>query len=211
MRFFPAVSLTLLNLCLAAAGHAQETPEFVAKYFLPPRTQIAQLRKLDPESKQVKSVPAIVTGHIVSAESSDIVFAYMNPAAESYDKSLFISLLHGGNSGYVKIYEMTYYGRILLTHDALGLLRLPGDSRDSIVLFSGIGASLGGELQVFRWTDPWGLVNVMPNNGGVHGFSFVEGKDGLKVVLSTEKYLGEKGVPPPVSYRWDGRKFVNVK
>jgi hypothetical protein len=211
MRFFAAVSLTLLNLCFAAAGDAQQTPELVAKGFLPPGTEIAQLRKLDPESKQVKSVPAIVTGHVVSAESSDIVFAYMNPAGESYDKSLFIGLLHRRDSAYVKIYEMTYYGRILLVHDALRLLRLPRDSRDSIVLFSGIGASLGGEVQVFRWNDSWGLVNVMPNNGGVHHVSFVEDKEGLSVRLSFEKYPGEKGVQPPSLYRWDGRKFMKVK
>ena len=93
----------------------------------------------------------------------------------------------------------------------LKLVPLRGTDAYCLAVTTGVGACLGATVEVLKWDDTQGLMNVMPANESAHHVSFVEGKEGLSVRLSFEKYPGEKGVQPPILYRWDGRRFTNVK
>lgn len=211
----PLRSATVLMTCVFLANsHAnQSRPVEIASRFLPPGAEIGNIYKINPATgKRGDQSPAVLVAHVISASSNDLVLAYYSPASSpGLDRSLFVDLLHEGKTGYVKVWEGSYYGHILLVPDALRVLKLPGEKRDAVGLISGRGASIGGQLQILRWDATWGFVNVMPENGPAHGFSLNEDSGKLTVTVSFEKYPGEKGVPPPIMFRWDGSRFVKVK
>ena len=208
--------LLVSQLFLTTVCSAQDNPEEVAKAFLPPRAQFAEFVRSDPKTGEtIQRSPAILSGHIVSQKSDDIVFAYQTRLQDPHIKSLFVALLHKAASGYAMVYEITYYNRYLWAQDfstiGLKLVKLRGANAYCLAVTTAVGASLGATVEVLKWDDTQGLVNVMPANESAHHVSFVEDKEGLSVVLAFEKYPGEKGVRPPMSYRWDGRKFTSVK
>jgi len=208
--------LLVSQLFLTTVCSAQDNPEEVAKAFLPPRAQFAEFVRSDPKTGEtIQRSPAILSGHIVSQKSDDIVFAYQTRLQDPQIKSLFVALLHKAASGYVKVYEITYYQRYLWAQDfstvGLKLVPLRGTDAYCLAVTTAVGASLGATVEVLRWDDTQGLVNVMLTNGSVYHVSFLDDKEGLSVTLSFEKYPGEKGVQPPILYRWDGRKFTKVK
>ena len=156
VAYFLACCLFLRGICTAQSG----TPAEVASLFLPPNTRLAELVTIAPKTfKPVKSEAAILRGHIVTPASNDIVLAYYTPpSAPDHDKALFVAFLHETPAGYVKLYELTYYGRLLMrdvSMPGIKLLRLSGNGRDSVAIYTGIGASLGGQVQVFQWREPW--------------------------------------------------------
>ncbi len=211
---FPKLAV-LVVLCLyhPSVCAAQEGAVELAKQFLPPKAGLAQFEKFDPKSGEfIERNPAVLTGHIVSEKSKDIVFAYYSKASDMPTKSLFVDLLHETKSGYVKLSEFSYYGRFLWVQDfsTIGLRLLPvgKGGRESIGIITSMGASLGAQLQVFQWDDTFGLLNTMPERLSAYDFSFFAESGRLRIVLSFEKYPGEKGARVPIAYQWEGKKFV---
>ncbi len=208
----------LLAAVSGAPLHAQgSSPDAVAiaRTFLPPRTELEQIAKYDPRSGDlIEQRPAVLVGHILSPKSRDIALAYKTPGGKGYNGTLFISLLHETEGGYVKIYERAYYDQLLWVQDfstvGLSLLPVAETETQAIAAITGIGASLGGKLEVFKWDDTWGLTDVMPANGSVHGFGFAQQKEGLRITLSYAKSPSDKSAPPPISYFWNGNRVVKT-
>jgi hypothetical protein len=209
------ILVSQIILSLAVTCSAQQKPTDVASSFLSPGTRLAELERFDPSTgKPTQAVSAVITGHFVSPDSNDIVFAQVNTSQDPRAKSLFITVLHKLPSGYTNVFEKSYYQRYLWVQDfttvGLKVLRLPGELIDSILISTARGASLGAQTELYHWVDGLGMVNVMPNHPPAHQVSFILGNNQFTLKLSFQKYPGEKGVPHPISYRWDGHKLARA-
>jgi hypothetical protein len=124
---------------------------------------------------------------------------------------LFISILHQTSKGYLKVFEKSYYESFLWAQDfataGLKLIRLPGESRDALLVATAQGASLGAQAEIYRWDDSMGTVNIMPDHPRVHHISITTENGRFLLTLSFEKYPGELGVPRALVYRWDGHEL----
>jgi hypothetical protein len=203
----------LIALMLAHVGpspRAQaEKPLQVAHAFLPPNGQLAELYTFDYRSGRVSSrAPAVVTGHIVSPNSEDIVFAYYSPSVGVLHKTLFITLIHRASSGYQKEYELCYRSQVLLVPNAIQVLHLEGLATDVVAVVHGVGAALGGQLDVFRWDDTVGLENTFPADGSAHYVSILPNGGRAKVRLGFGKAIN---AGPFRDYVWDGTRFVRAE
>lgn len=213
MKSWAVFSVGLCYLLLVGAICAQQSAYDVARTFLPPQGEMAELVTYDPSTGEpIERRPAVLMGQIASSDVKDIVFAYYTRVADLGWKSLFVAILHKTDSGYVKLSEVVYPNRVLWVQEfatnGLNVLRLPGRDTDSISMITSSGASLGGQLEIFNWDSDWGLKNVMPGNTSVRHFGFKENKESLTITLSFERYPGEEGVPPPIVYKWCGDEFV---
>ena len=206
------LSLLYSLLCLGANGSVAAD---VAKSFLPPGSRMVQLEKYDPKTGKVTgSEPAAIACHILSPESDDIIFAYETPEGDAHNKVLFVDLLHKSEQRYVKLQELSYYGEHLWTQDfatiGLKLIHPPESRTDAVAVMTGIGAALGGQLQVFKWDPDFGLRDVMPENGSVKKFYFTQEKNGVRIRLSFERYPGDREAPAAIIYLWDGKNASKV-
>jgi hypothetical protein len=195
------------QMCLAEQSAVQ-----VASSFLPPGARMATVDRYDPKTgRTIESRPAVLDMHFVSENASDVVFAYTNTSQEPQARVLFIAILHKATNGYFKIFEKSYYESFLWSQDfattGLRIVRLPGDSKDSVMVATARGASLGVQAELYRWEDGLGATNTMPSHPAAHRISLISEKDRFVLKLSFEKYPGEKGVPRPMLYRWDGREL----
>jgi hypothetical protein len=185
----------------------------VARSFLPPDSELATLYTFNYRTLSYgPNFPAVLTAHIMGPSSHDIVFAYYSPRANRMVKTLFVVLLHGTPSGYRETYVLSYRAHVLLVSKAIRIVRLQSISTDAVAIITGMGASLGGRLEVFVWRDPWGWQNIFPPNGSMHYFYLFPQKQGtsLIVALSASKHPGLNVSPPPFWYRWDGKRFVKI-
>lgn len=183
----------------------------VARRFLVPNTQLEELYTFDYSAGRVSSrCPAVLTGHILSADSDDVVFAYYSPHISVLEKTLFITLLHRTSSGYEKEYELAYRSHVLLVPSAMRILRLGGQTRDVAAVMHGIGAALGGQIDVFRWEEPAGWRNIFPANGSVHYFTILQDHGRVRVRLGYGKSI-DAATPPPVEYVWNGKEFAKAR
>lgn len=203
--FFPIVS----------AYSGEQALNSVVARFLPPGTKLADLRRFDPKTgNSVESTSAILSGHFVSSSSSDLAFAYVNESEDPQSKSLFVTVLHQGPDGYAVVFEKSFYERFLWVQDfstvGFKLLKLPGESKDSIVIATARGASLGLQTEIYHWEDGIGMVNIMPEHPSAHHISLLSSDSQFAVRLSFEKYPGEKGVPQPMIYRWNGHELARA-
>jgi hypothetical protein len=194
---------------------AQQTPKEIASSFLPPGTRMAEIQRFDPKTgNPIESNPAVLSGHFVSPESNDLVFAYMNASQEPQTRSLFVTVLHRSSEGYAIVFEKSFYERFLWVQDfattGLKIVKLPGESVDSIAITTARGASLGAQTELYHWVDGVGMVNLMPSHPPAHQVAFILQRNQFALRLSFEKYPGERGVPQPMLYRWDGHQLARV-
>lgn len=204
-------SLVFAVRTVRSADASAPDPTSVARSFLPPNCQLASLYTFDYAIGREKSRwPAVLTGHILSTDSPDIVFAYYCPQIHVFEKTLFLDVLHEVSGNYEKVYEITYRARVLFVPRAIRLIRLQGIDTDAVTVVTAMGAALGGQLEIFVWRDPWGWQNIFPANGSVHYFYFFDGVDGFRVALSFSHQRGLNVSPPPKWYRWDGKRFVET-
>ncbi len=204
-----AVFLFLVANCL---GAEQQDLLRVVNRFLPAGGRLVNLEKFDAKSgKLLAHDPAILSGSIVARNSKDIVFAYETEAMDLGTRFLFFTLLHKDDSGYVKVFELTYSNQFLWVQDfstvGFQLVRLSGTQKDYVLIATAVGASLGASVQVFGWDNDFGLTNLFPPNSGVRYFQL--GQDGnLQFCeLRFEKYVGEKEALPRKRLFWDGSRF----
>jgi hypothetical protein len=189
---------------------AAPDPLTVARSFLPPNSQLANDYSFDFRAGRVnKEWPAVLTGHIVGPDSQDIVLAYYSPQIHTMDKTLFLDLLHQTPSGYEKMYEVSYRPQVLFGPRGLRLVHLSGVQTDGVAVIHGIGADLGGRLDIFVWRDPWGWQNIFPPNSTGYTYFFPRKSD-LEIALSTAKRPGLDVSPPPVWFRWNGERFIKI-
>lgn len=210
------LTLFVVMACSVVLGQTPaDAPLAVARRFLPPNSDLAQLYTFDYATGRVsREWPAVLTGHVVAPDASDIVFAYYSPHIRTVEKTLFISLLHKAAGDYQKVFEVSFRSQVLLDPESMKLIRLPGIPTDTLAVIAGVGALLGGHLDIFVWREPWGWQNLFPPNDGVHYFYFFPSQSGLDIALSWAKDRGPDGrparVPPPSWYRWDGQRFVKI-
>ncbi len=209
-RLFPCV----ITLLISGSAHAtQHTPYEAASSFLPPGTRIADLQRFDPKTgKPTESTPAVFAGHFVSPNSSDIVFACINKSQDPETKSLFVIMLHKVSESYSVVFEKSYFERFLWVQDfntvGLKILKLPGETVDSVAIATARGASLGVQVELYHWVDGLGMTNVMPSHPPAHQISFLSEDNHFTLKLSFEKYPGEKGAPQPMLFRWNGHQLT---
>jgi hypothetical protein len=195
----------------ASEKRTVENPVAVARRFLPPNCQTATLYTFDFDAGRVsRRWPAVLTGHIVGPNTKDVVFAYYCPPGNVIQKTLFLDLLHRTPHGYEKDYEISYRTQVLLIPKAIRVLHLRGLSSDAVAVIHGIGATLGGQLDVFLWSNLWGWQDIFPRNGGTGYTYFFPRKTGLDVALSTANHPGLAVSPPPVWFRWNGKEFEKI-
>jgi hypothetical protein len=207
-------ALILCFLAIPAPSRgAGRDPIAAARSFLPPRSELAQLYSFDYKLGRVtRRWPAVLPAHVMGPTSEDIIFAYYSPTVNTVEKTLFITLLHRAPDGYEKVYEKSYRSQVLLAPDSLRIFHLQGEATDALAVMAGVGASLGGHLDVLVWRGVKGWVNVFPPNGGVHYFYFFPTPHELAVALSRARRPGPDGKPslepPPAWFKWDGRGFT---
>ncbi|MGH9451732.1 MAG: hypothetical protein ACRD11_14540 [Terriglobia bacterium] len=190
---------------------AVHNPIAVARSFLPPNSKLAQLYRINYHPRwSVATRPAVLATHIVSRQSEDLVFAYYSPQIHTFDKTLFVTLLHPASGGYEQAYTVSYRDQVLLVPDAMRILHLGGWSTSAVAVIAGMGAALGGHLDVFVWRDPWGWQNIFPRNGSMDYFYFFPKPAGLVVALTSANHPGLNVSPPPLWYRWNGKRFVKI-
>ena len=208
-----SISIVALHCLLPSYAQAPlQNPLEIAIKFLPPSTKLAETYKLDAKTRSAtEREPAVLAGHFLSARSEDIAFAYYTPASSpDHEKCFFVALLHKSSSGYVKLWEQSFYSEGFITPQAMRLIKVSREHPDLLAVVTGLGASVGGRLRVFRWDATWGFTNVAPENQGGHQFDFSQSEKGPRVTVSFEKYPGDTGARPPVTYSWDGKKLLET-
>ncbi|HET7101001.1 MAG TPA: hypothetical protein VFJ52_07620 [Terriglobia bacterium] len=191
-----------------------EDPVAVARRFLPPNSRLEKLYSFDYSASRVtKRWPAVLTAHIMSPESRDIVFAYRTPRnSQHYEHHLFIAFLHHTEEGYEEIYAVSCQKEVLLTPRAIRILHLKSMDTDAVAVMHGIGAASGGRLDIYAWNEAWGIRNIFPPNGSMDYFYFFPRPEGLTIALTSflAKRPGLDVSPPPVWYRWNEKHFVKI-
>jgi hypothetical protein len=206
-----SVPARALSPTAVQGGVASASAVAVAREFLPPRSQLATLYTFNYHTLNYgPDFPAVLQAHITSPKSVDIIFAYYSPRADTMTKTLFLDLIEKTPRGYEKIFEVSYRPQILFVSKAIRLVHLDGIRTDAVAVMHGIGADLGGSVDVLVWNDPWGWRNIFPANGGIHYFYFFAHGVRPEVALSSSKHPGLEVTPAPVWYRWDGRRFVRI-
>lgn len=223
------IRLVIAAMLACSVGLAQKTaatgkkptadPVAVARRFLPPNSQLEELYSFDYRTGQViKRWPAVLAAHIVSPHSRDIVFAYHTPRdltprqIRRQAHNLFVAFLRETEEGYQEVYVVSCGKEVLLAPRAVRILHLKGMDTDAVAVMHGIGAALGGRLDVYAWNETWGMRNVFPPNGSMDYFYFFHRPEGLTVALTSwqAKRPGLDVSPPPVWYRWNGKHFIKI-
>lgn len=206
-----------LTLFAQGPGHLRgaSAPSLVAvaRRFLPPACRLASLITFNYRTMQYGTdFPAVLSARILSPTSHDIVFAYYSPVSgrDTIDKTLFITLIHRAHARYEKVCELSYRSQVLLVPNAIRIVHLRGLRTDAVGVIAGIGADLGGRLQIFVWRDPWAWENIFPPNGSMHYFYFFRRPDGLDVVLSAARHPGLNVSPPLIWFHWNGKEFAKI-
>ena len=213
-------SASALGMCVLVAlslpgTSTQEAVIRTASSFLSPGTRFSTLVRSDSHTgSTIASQPAVLAGHLLSPDSDDIVFASANESKDKNASTLFLTTLHKFPNGYAIIFQKSYYQRFLWGQDfrtvGLRLVRLPDDSTDSILVITARGASLGAQVELYRWQRGVGMTNIMPDHPMAHRVSIVEGKGQFILKLAFQQYAGQKGIPEPIVYRWDGRQMIRA-
>ena len=189
-------------------------PAAVARRFLPPNSQLEELYTFDYRAEHVaKQWPTVLTPHIVSPDSRDIVFGYHTPSKVGrYRHNLFIVFLHDTGEGYEEIYVASYGNEVLLAPKAIRILHLKGRDTDAVAVMHGVGAALGGQLNVYAWNKTLGIQNVFPPNGSMDYFYFFPRPEGLTIALTSflAKRPGLDVSSQPDWFRWNGKRFIKI-
>ncbi len=187
-------------------------PVAVARRFLPPGSKMAQDYLYDFRAGHIsRRWPAVLTGHILSPDADDIVFAYYTFKGQRYmEKTLFLALLHHATGGYELVYTLSYRDQFLFSPHALWIVKLRGLPNEAVIIATAMGAALGARIEVFVWREGKGWLNIFPPNGSVSYFYLFRRPSGLMVALSSFRHPGLNVSPPPEWFQWDGKKFVRI-
>lgn len=156
-----------------------------------------------------KSVPALLEADVDGDGDSEVIAVHSaKPTMQEPTPPLFLSVLNQRQGKLVVKTSTPLTGGVLFNIQISGsavplaVTDLTGDSHPEIVVASGIGASLGGELQVFRLQDN-SLVSLTRIGGNIF---LLKSRAGGKGIITAQSRYQNKAV----SYRWDGKEFVPI-
>lgn len=154
--------------------------------------------------------PAFVEADLEGDGSRELVVVHTTKASTSRDPtpSLSISVLSRKAGTLVLVTSAELTGGVLFNLQMngspvpLAVSDLTREGHREIVVASGVGASLGGELHVFRFQGNT-LLNISTIGGNVFGLQTSADKS---VIITAESRYENK----PRSYRWNGHSFVTA-
>lgn len=157
-----------------------------------------------------KSMAALAEADLDGDGAVESVVVYKQPAADQrgVTQSLVLGVLVRKGGGLSVRTSVPLEGGVLFnirvdgTDLPLAVRDLTGDGRPEIIVASGIGASIGGEIQVFK-VEGTALKRTL--NVGGHIFQVHKRPGQPSVVTARSRYR-----PEAVSYRWDGQRFVQL-
>ena len=181
------------------------------------RERLSQIEELLPTDSRVylspiegnKSVAALLEADLDGDGNPEVIAAHSaKPNQQEPTPPLFLSVLSQRQGTLVVKTSVPLTGGVLFNIQINGsavpvaVTDLTGDDHPEIVVASGIGASLGGELQVFRFQDD-SLVSLTRIGGNIF---HLKSRAGGKGIITTQSRYQNK----PISYRWDGQQFAPV-
>jgi hypothetical protein len=178
----------------------------------------AQLRKLErylPKGAEVAIYPVSMTEERAAITSADlngdgrkvvVVFKMTSPKNETDDKPLFLGVLspEGDNLSLTSSVRLSGVLIYVSLYDKLAvpfaIRDVTGDGRPEIIVTSGVGASLGGALQVYSF-DGSSLHQI--GNVGGHILDLKDKGRGKPSEISAQSRYEAQ----PRTYRWNGHDF----
>ncbi len=191
---------------LKLLGASSEKLRGIEQY-LPEGARIATYHVSESEQRAaLASADLVGDGHIETV----VIYKAPVPEAEGGDSPLFLGVLaHEGNKltlrSSVRLSGIQVYSSIYDKHAVpLAIRDVTGDGRPEIIVTSGVGASLGGMLQVYSF-----------DGSSLHQVADIPGHT-LRV------YYGGAGRPGKITaqgryeegarvYRWSGQKFEQAR
>jgi hypothetical protein len=157
-----------------------------------------------------KSVAALTEADLDSDGTVDTVVVYKKPlpTPQGVTQSLVLCILTPEGEGFSARASVALEGGVLFnirtdeSESPLVVRDVTGDGRPEIIVASGVGASLGGELQVFKVTST-SLERALNVEGNIFQVHKQAGQ--LSVIKAQSRYRAEA-----ISYRWNGQQFVQV-
>lgn len=201
-----------------ANGAAQSPPE-------PPRSlvgitaeRLKQIEQSLPKGSKIyrspiandKSMAAVVDADLDGDGVSEtiVVHTAQVPTTQEPTPPLVLTVLASKGGSLSPRASVPLTGGVLFniridgSEEPLVVSHLTGDRRPEIIVASGIGASLGGVLQVFR-ADGSTLINISK----IEGSLFQITSSIRQPVMITVRSRYDK---TPVTYRWNGHEFVTT-
>jgi hypothetical protein len=196
---WPIVILLSISICVA-----EQSPDQLARRYLPQGTTLESLRAFDPQTKTEKREPAAKMGRMKGGKT---YLALVYNRASS-DRSLTLRVVLDPE-GRAVIRERLIPGTFLWVQDyvttGFQVLDLNADGQDEIITISSQGASLGAYLNIFaiRGTEMEDLL-TKPQGREIGGyrFDFMKKPQGDYSVMT----YGKEGSSRQI-YRWDGKRF----
>lgn len=157
-----------------------------------------------------KSMAALTKADLDGDGTVETVVVYKQPAPNQQGgtQTLMLSVLAPKDDGFLARASIPLEGGVLFnirvdgTDLPLSVRDMTGDGRPEIIVASGIGASLGGELQVFE-VEGSSLKRALNIGGNIFQVHKRPGR--TSVVTAQSRYS-----PEAVSYGWDGQRFVQL-
>lgn len=179
--------------------------------------QLEQIEHYLPEGAHVATYPvgnthlraAIMTADLDDDGSAETIVIHTEQSAtqENPTPQLYLTVLsHEGKSMKVRSSARLTDGGVFFNieidgvHTPLAAQDVTGDKRPEILVASGVGASLGGALQVYSFHS-----SVLANIGKIDGHSFYLRREGTS--QPSEILARWKDDPSVTAYRWDGHRF----
>jgi hypothetical protein len=178
--------------------------------------RLKQIEQSLPKGSQIylspigndKSVAALVNADLYGDRRVEtiVVHTVKTPTSQEPTPPLVLSILTPNGGGLSLRASVPLTGGVLFKIETDGsdvpvvVSDVTGDHRPEIIVASGIGASLGGVLQVFR-ADGSSLVSISQIEGNLFR---VHGRVGPSSIITAQSRYEKK----PVSYRWNGQQFV---
>jgi hypothetical protein len=181
--------------------------------------QLRQIEQYLPEGTRIVTYPVSETEQRAAYANVDlkgdgntetvVVYKGSGPEAEGGDAPLVLGVLvKDGNSlslrSSARLHGALIYGNIYDKHAPQFAVReLTGDGHPCIIVASGVGASLGGALQVYSY-DGSSLRQLADIDG--HTFRVYDGRAGRVSEITAQSRYEDK----PRAYQWNGKTFEQI-
>jgi len=168
----------------------------------------ARVVLFDPDGDG-KSEKAIITAHLKDRLQQQTVVVYEQSVAGSGASThpLFLGVLSARDGQLYKEWETQLAGPQLWTERGkdigLQIVDVNADGKDEIITITGIGASLGANLQIFAWDGK----NFQQINPPINGHYFLFDRDGRGNLRIRARSRDEESFHV---YEWNGNQYREV-